>query len=152
MADHTGGQLSFLGGHLRLINSDAHRPLPPSPARDSGGKYDTIVQTFGLCSVSDPVAVIANLACAVKPGTGRIFLLEHGQGWYGLVNGLLDKYAGQHFDKYGCWWNRDIEGLVDEAVKKTPGLETVDLHRPKFWQFGTLVWVELRVNPEARAS
>ncbi|QPG94504.1 hypothetical protein C2857_006245 [Epichloe festucae Fl1] len=152
MADHTGGQLSFLNNRLRLIHSDAHRALPPlaatadAPAEGKKKKYDTIIQTFGLCSVSDPVAVLCNLASAIAPGTGRIVLLEHGKGWYGLVNGLLDKNAARHFDKYGCWWNRDIEALVDEAVQRTPGLEIVKLDRPNLLQMGTLVWVELRVK------
>ncbi|PWI76376.1 ubiquinone/menaquinone biosynthesis-related protein [Purpureocillium lilacinum] len=146
MADHVGGQLSFLNDRLRLINSDAHHPLPPPAVATQGRKYDTIVQTFGLCSVSDPVAVLVNLATAVKPDSGRIILLEHGKGWYGIVNGLLDKNAGKHFQKYGCWWNRDIEALVDEAVRQMPGLEIVKLDRPNVLQMGTLVWIELRVN------
>ncbi|KAK1251799.1 hypothetical protein MKX07_007278 [Trichoderma sp. CBMAI-0711] len=142
MADHTGGQLSFLDGHVRLVNSDAHHPLPPPAHAD---KYDTVIQTFGLCSVSDPVAVLSNLATVVRPGTGRIILLEHGKGYYGLVNGLLDKNAGKHFAKYGCWWNRDIEGIVEDAVAATPGLEVVKIERPNITQMGTLVWVELKV-------
>lgn len=145
MSDHTGGQLSYLDGHLRLVNSDAHKPLPP-PSIPSAKKYDTVVQTFGLCSVSDPVAVLSNLATAVKPDTGRIILLEHGKGWLGIVNGLLDKNAGKHFEKYGCWWNRDIQALVDEATKKTPGLEVVKIETPNIFQMGTLVWVELKVR------
>lgn len=149
MPDHTGGQLSYLDGHLRLITSDAHKPLP---APQASPKYDTIVQTFGLCSVSDPVAVLANLASAVKPETGRIILLEHGKGWFGIVNGLLDQNAGKHFEKYGCWWNRDIQALAEEAARKTPGLEVVAIERPSILQMGTLVWVELKVtnNHEAR--
>ncbi|VUC34338.1 unnamed protein product, partial [Clonostachys rosea] len=103
--------------------------------------------TFGLCSVSDPVAVVSNLATAVKPGTGRIILLEHGKGWYGIVNGLLDRNAGQHFEKYGCWWNRDIQALVEEAARKTPGLEVVKVERPFLLQMGTLLWIELKMNP-----
>ncbi|KID67663.1 ubiquinone/menaquinone biosynthesis- protein, partial [Metarhizium hybridum] len=152
LADHTGGRLSLLDDRLRLICSDAHRPLPraagatPLSSSASDATYDTIIQTFGLCSVSDPVAVLCNLASAVKPDTGRIILLEHGKGWYGLVNGLLDKNAEKHFEKYGCWWNRDIEALVDEAVQKTPGLEIVKLDRPNIMQMGTLVWVELRMR------
>lgn len=145
MADHTGGQLSFINGQLRLIHSDAHHPLP-GPATSSS-KYDTVIQTFGLCSVSDPVAVLANLATAVKPGSGRIILLEHGKGWFGVVNGMLDRNAGKHFEKYGCWWNRDIQALVEEAALKTPGLE---VERPNILQLGTLVWVELRVAEKAR--
>lgn len=142
MADHTGGQLSFLDGHVRLVNSDAHHPLPPPAHTD---KYDTIIQTFGLCSVSDPVAVLSNLATVLRPDTGRIVLLEHGKGYYGLVNGLLDKNAGKHFAKYGCWWNRDIEAIVEDAISKTPGLEVVKIERPNITQMGTLVWVELRM-------
>jgi methyltransferase OMS1 len=145
MSDHTGGQLSYLSSRLRLIHSDAHHPLPPPPSSPSA-KYDTIIQTFGLCSVSDPVGVLTNLASAVKPETGRILLLEHGKGWYGVVNGLLDKNAGKHFEKYGCWWNRDIQGLVEEAVRATPGLEIVKIERPKVLQMGTMVWVELKVT------
>lgn len=143
MADHTGGQLSYLDGHLRLVNSDAHKPLPPPQAST---KYDTVIQTFGLCSVSDPVAVLSNLASAVKPETGRIFLLEHGKGWFGIMNGLLDRNAGKHFEKYGCWWNRDIQALAEEAAKTTPGLELVAIERPSILQMGTLIWVELKVT------
>uniref|UniRef100_A0A8H7NF65 Methyltransferase domain-containing protein n=1 Tax=Bionectria ochroleuca TaxID=29856 RepID=A0A8H7NF65_BIOOC len=123
------------------------QPLPLPPPREGVPKYDTIVQTFGLCSVSDPVAVVSNLATAVKPGTGRIILLEHGKGWYGIVNGLLDRNAGQHFEKYGCWWNRDIQALVEEAARKTPGLEVVKVERPFLLQMGTLLWIELKMNP-----
>lgn len=145
MSDHTGGQLNYLSSRLRLIHSDAHHPLPPPPSSPTA-KYDTIIQTFGLCSVSDPVGVLTNLASAVKLDTGRILLLEHGKGWYGVVNGLLDKNAGKHFEKYGCWWNRDIQGLVEEAAKRTPGLEVVKIERPKVLQMGTMVWVELKVT------
>ncbi|CAH0052899.1 unnamed protein product [Clonostachys solani] len=144
MAGNTGGQLSYMDGLLRLVHSDAHNPLPPP--RETP-KYDTIVQTFGLCSVSDPVAVVSNLATAVKPETGRIILLEHGKGWYGIVNGLLDRNAGQHFEKYGCWWNRDIQALVEEAARRTPGLEVVKVERPFLLQMGTLLWIELKMNP-----
>lgn len=154
MADNTGGQLTFLDGRLRLVHSDAHHPLPPAPSfppsSPSSPKYDAIIQTFGLCSVADPVAVLTNLAAAVKPSTGRIVLLEHGKGFYGLVNGLLDQNARKHFDKYGCWWNRDIEALVEEAVRKTPGLTIVKVERPKVLQMGTLVWVELKVEEEKK--
>ncbi|KAM3514336.1 hypothetical protein MY11210_002011 [Beauveria gryllotalpidicola] len=146
------GQLSFLSGRLRLVRSDAHHALPPAPPPPSSSlccaspRYDTVIQTFGLCSVADPVAVLANLASAVKPGTGRIVLLEHGRGFFGLVNGLLDRNAGRHFAKYGCWWNRDIEALVEEAARTTPGLTIVKVERPKVLQMGTLVWVELKVE------
>ncbi|PHH71245.1 hypothetical protein CDD82_6665 [Ophiocordyceps australis] len=140
---------------LRLITADVQEPLPPPPITripipDSTkpyAKYDTIIQTFGLCSVTDPVKVLENLAAAVKPGSGRIILLEHGRGWLGIVNGLLDRFAPDHYLKYGCWWNRDIESFIHEAIRSTPQLELVKLHRPNIWQLGTIVWAELRVTP-----
>ncbi|PHH66579.1 hypothetical protein CDD81_7054 [Ophiocordyceps australis] len=138
---------------LRLITANVQEPLPPPPVTSVPvpgstkpcAKYDTIIQTFGLCSVADPVRALENLAAAVKPGSGRIILLEHGRGWLGLVNGLLDRFAPGHYSKYGCWWNRDIEGLIHEAIRSTPQLELVKLHRPNIWQLGTIVWAELRV-------
>ncbi|RDA83185.1 hypothetical protein CP532_6451 [Ophiocordyceps camponoti-leonardi (nom. inval.)] len=169
MADNTGGRLSFLADRVRLVHGDVHGRLPPPPPPSSfataslggGGDkaddgnnhyYDTVIQTFGLCSVSDPVSVLSNLASAVKPVSGRIILLEHGRGWFGLINGLLDRYAGGHCAKFGCWWNRDMDAIVRQAVSQTPGLELVKLERPNVWQFGTLVWVELRMVPEGEGG
>ena len=155
MTDRIGGQLTYLANRLRLVQSDALHELPPPPHLPSTAtatatatidtRYDTIIQTFGLCSVSDPVRVLRNLASAVKPETGRIILLEHGRGGYGVVDGLLDKNAAKHYAKYGCFWNRDIEELVDEAVTKTPGLEVVRVEHPGFLQLGTLTWIELKM-------
>ncbi|GJC81274.1 methyltransferase OMS1, mitochondrial [Colletotrichum liriopes] len=82
----------------------------------------------------------------VKPDTGRVILVEHGRGWWGFVNGLLDKSAASHFKKYGCWWNRDIAEIVESAAKSLPGLEVVKVDRPYFTQLGTTLWVELRVS------
>ncbi|PFH55844.1 hypothetical protein XA68_17521 [Ophiocordyceps unilateralis] len=147
MADHMGGRLSFLGDRVRLVHADVHGRLPTPPTADAR-YYDTVIQTFGLCSVSNPVAVLTNLASVVKPGSGRIILLEHGRGWFGLINGLLDRYAGGHCAKFGCWWNRDIDAIIRQAAEETPGLEIIKLERPRMWQFGTLLRVELRVVEE----
>lgn len=146
-------------GRIRLYKSDAQTRLPPPPARSShdGTKtlpapayYDTILQNFGLCSVSDPQQLLANMATLLQPGSGRIYLLEHGRGWYSWLNGLLDKFAPAHFKKYGCWWNRDIEAIVRQAEEEVPGLEVVRIQRPLLLLFGTTLWIELRVNPDKK--
>ncbi|KAK0707474.1 S-adenosyl-L-methionine-dependent methyltransferase [Lasiosphaeris hirsuta] len=144
-----GVAVDVLDGRVRLFVGDAERQLPPPAVLAEGGgsprRYDTVVQTFGLCSVADPVGLLTNVASMVQPDTGRIILLEHGRSWIGWINNLLDRFAGKHFEKYGCWWNRDIEQLVQEAAKTVPGLELVKLERP-LMQYGTTLLIELRVG------
>ncbi|KAL2127634.1 hypothetical protein VTI74DRAFT_10383 [Chaetomium olivicolor] len=149
-----------LEGRVRLVLGDAVRGLPsPPPVGNTKGRvdrpqerYDTIIQTFGLCSVADPGRLLANMAAKVQPDTGRIILLEHGRGFYDWVNKMLDDYAPGHFQKYGCWWNRDIEQLVREAEEKVPGLEVVKLERPLWFQAGTTLLIELRVKSQQVAG
>ncbi|KAK3292572.1 uncharacterized protein B0H64DRAFT_407086 [Chaetomium fimeti] len=160
-----------LDGRVRLVLGDALRGLPPPPppaavqprAGGTGGaggavvpamvagapaKYDTIIQTFGLCSVADPVRLLANMAAKVQPDTGQILLVEHGRGSYDWMNKRLDKAAHKHFQKFGCWWNRDIEQIVREAAEEIPGLEVVALKRPLWFQAGTTLLIELKVNSQ----
>ncbi|KAK3994597.1 putative mitochondrial methyltransferase OMS1 precursor [Cladorrhinum sp. PSN332] len=141
--------VSAVDDRVKLVLSDAEKlPFPsPPPSISTNEKYDTIVQTFGLCSVEDPKRLLKNMLSAVKPGTGKILLLEHGRGWWDWVNGLLDKWAKEHHEKYGCWWNRDIEGIVREVEREMGGkVEIKRLERPGWRQLGTAVVVELRVR------
>lgn len=100
------------------------------------GGFDTIVQTMGLCSTPDPVGLLKRIGSVLKPATGRILLLEHGRGNYSWINKQLDRYAPHHADKFGCWWNRDIDKIVEES-----GLEVVTLKR---FHLGTTWWIELK--------
>jgi methyltransferase OMS1 len=50
----------------------------------------------------------------VKPG-GQLLLLEHGRSGYGWLNERMDAAAGRHRERWGCWWNRDIEGIVRQV-------------------------------------
>lgn len=157
----TGGEgvlaANIGSGRVRLFKSDAQSHLPPPPsilapdARHTIAApryYDTVLQNFGLCSMEDPQKLLGEMARVVRPGSGRIYLLEHGRGWYDWINGLLDKFAPSHFERYGCWWNRDIEGIVRKAQEDIPGLELVRIERPLWTQGGTMYWVELKVNPD----
>ncbi|KAJ3121435.1 Methyltransferase-like protein 7B [Nowakowskiella sp. JEL0407] len=114
------------------------------------GGYDVVVDTFGLCSCEDPTLALKNMVKCCKP-SGRILLLEHGrvaeygddQGGYvlsqmrklipssfiELCNEILDKSAKDHAEKWGCWWNRDILSIVEQA-----GMEVEKVER---FHFGT---------------
>ncbi len=132
---------------VRWVVGDASEkdviPRPPRNANERSGnldrKYDTVVQTMGLCSVGDPVGLLRNLGECVKEGEGRILLLEHGRGKCDWLNGLLDKSAEGHAKRFGCWWNRDMAAIVKES-----GLEVVKMEAPKWWHGGTTWWIELK--------
>ncbi|TVY25028.1 Methyltransferase, mitochondrial [Lachnellula hyalina] len=116
-------------------------PAPPKSGDERSGnkegeKYDTVVQTMGLCSVDDPVALLRCLGDVVKEEEGRILLLEHGRGRWAWLNGVLDKFAEAHAHEFGCWWNRDLKKIVEES-----GLAVVDA---KSWHGGTTCWFELK--------
>lgn len=132
---------------VRWIQGDAAAPdtIPAPPKSMSGNgldgsaKYDTIVQTMGLCSVKDPVRLLKNLGEHVMEEDGRILLLDHGRGRWKWLNFMLDISANDHAQAFGCWWNRDIQSLVKES-----GLEIVQIMTPKWWHGGTTWWIELK--------
>jgi methyltransferase OMS1 len=94
------------------------------------------------------VQVLGKLAGLVRPDTGRIILIEHGKGWWKIINNILNSTAESHFHKFGCWWNRDIEQILQEATRQYPGLDVIKLERPYILQFGTTYCVELRVKSD----
>ena len=105
---------------VQFTRIDAHELLYPDDS------FDTVVDTFGLCSHHDPIKALKEMARVVKP-FGKILLLEHGRSDYEWLNNALDKTALSHAEKWGCWWNRDILSLLKEA-----GLEPVQVTRAHF--------------------
>ncbi|KAF1336148.1 putative methyltransferase, partial [Globisporangium splendens] len=92
--------------------------------------FDTVVDTFGLCSMDDPVAALKEMQ---RVCSGKILLLEHGRSHYAWLSGILDKFAALHAQRWGCHWNRDILALVEQA-----GLEIETVHR---FHFGTTYYI-----------
>lgn len=76
--------------------------------------FDTVVDTFGLCSCADPEKVLREMQRVCRPG-GRVLLLEHGKASYDWLNDIIDGSAPEHARKWGCWYNRDIEALVEKS-------------------------------------
>jgi methyltransferase OMS1, mitochondrial len=178
------GQVQFVvgdAGDKRLIK------------RPEGG-FDTIIQTMGICSETNPVAFLKHLGeLCRQPGEestgldmdivkkeaeelvqsrknrpdygayelspqekqleaavtetggdlgGKILLLEHGRSRYGLVNRVLDNGAKMHAAHYGCWWNKDIEQVIEDS-----GLI---VERKRRFHFGTTYEYVLRPGPKKR--
>lgn len=93
---------------LNIIKGDAHElPLP-------NDFFDVVLDTFGICSLNDPVKALKEWQRVVKP-KGKIILLEHGKSTNSAINWFLSKYAPAHAHDWGCEWNKDILAIVKKA-------------------------------------
>lgn len=75
-------------------------------------RFDTIVMTFTLCSIDDPVPALREMARVLKPG-GRLLFCEHGlapdpsiERWQHRLTPFWKPMAG------GCHLDRDIPALT----------------------------------------
>lgn len=115
-----------------LLESDAANLDLPS------NSFDTVIDTFGLCSFEDPETVLREMSRVCKP-KGRILLLEHGRSHsWDFVTKHLDKHAEQHAANWGCVWNRDLDSLLE---KVSDSMEVEVMTR---YHFGTTYYVVCR--------
>lgn len=104
--------------------------------------FDTVVDTFGLCSYQDPVQVLKEMKRVCKPD-GKILLLEHGRSkTWNFITRYLDKNAERHAKNWGCVWNRDLDQIVEDS-----GLQVDTLHT---WHFGTTYYMVCRPTSTTR--
>lgn len=97
---------------------------------------DTILVTFALCTIPDPVMALQGMARVLRPG-GQLIFSEHGlapdvsvQAWQHRMNPLWRKIFG------GCNLNRDIPELLQAGGFKIEDLEQHYLpSTPKFAGF-----------------
>ena len=103
--------------------------------------FDTVIDTYGLCSFDDPVKALHEMERVCK-ADGKILLLEHGRSeFHQWINKyILDKYESEHAWKYGCSWNRDIPQIVADA-----GLSVVSQKRA---HLGTNIYIVAKPKQE----
>jgi methyltransferase OMS1, mitochondrial len=95
--------------------------------------FDTVVDTFGLCSFDDPVCVLKEMARVCKPD-GRVLLLEHGRSkTWDFITKYLDKHAERHAKNWGCCWNRDLDSIVERSGLQIDTIRT--------YHFGTTYYM-----------
>jgi methyltransferase OMS1 len=98
--------------------------------------FDTVVDTFGLCSYDDPLVVLKEMSRVCKPD-GKILLLEHGRSKsWNFITKYLDRNAERHAKNWGCVWNRDLDAILDDSGLKVETLQT--------WHFGTTYYAVCR--------
>lgn len=80
-----------------LLQGNAHE-LP-----FDGASFDTVVCTFGLCAIPDPVAAMDEMIRVLRPG-GRLVLVDHVvstsllvRGIQALLDAVLVPVGGEHF-------------------------------------------------------
>jgi ubiquinone/menaquinone biosynthesis C-methylase UbiE len=96
--------------------------------------FDTVVSTYTLCTIPDPVAALKELRRALVPG-GKLLFSEHGRApdqavlkWQTRLQPYWMKVAG------GCRMDRDIPALLEEAGFK-PQVQSRYIPGPKILSF-----------------
>lgn len=122
-------RIARAGLNVELIGLSAER----LPAADAS--FDTVVCTYTLCTIPDPVQALGEMRRVLKPG-GRLLFSEHGRApdagvarWQDRLDPWWGRFSG------GCRLGRDIPGLLHEAGFKTdvqarylPGPRFVSYH------------------------
>ena len=92
---------------------------------------DTVLVTYSLCTIPDPVKALREMARVLKAG-GKILFTEHGKApdsgvhkWQNRIDPLWGKIAG------GCHSGRDIPDLFTQAELKLTSLEQMYIPGPR---------------------
>ncbi|MGM0575432.1 MAG: class I SAM-dependent methyltransferase [Myxococcota bacterium] len=101
-----------------------------------GGTFDTIVMTYALCTIPEPVRALQEMRRVLRAG-GRLLFSEHGRApdrrvrtWQERVTPAWSRLGG------GCHLDRDIPGLlraggfriVHLESRYLPGWKVVNYH------------------------
>jgi len=103
-------------------------------------QFDTVVDTFGLCSVEEPQEYLKNMKRVLRKG-GTALFMEHGRAENDsltakLMNFWLDFRAASRADYFGCLWNREVGKLIENS-----GFLIVN---KKVTDYGTCTWIEAK--------
>jgi methyltransferase OMS1 len=100
--------------------------------------FDTIIDTFGLCSYEHPCQVIHELQRVLNKSNpeARILFIEHGESHYQWLNNILYNNGQYHANHWGCIWNLKIDQIIRDA-----GCEIVKMSRT---HLGTTYIIEAR--------
>ncbi|PHR92365.1 MAG: SAM-dependent methyltransferase [Robiginitomaculum sp.] len=108
----------------RLGLSGEDIPLPDHYA-------DTVVVTYSLCTIPDPVKALCEMRRILKPD-GQLLFSEHGkapdvnvQKWQARIDPLWSKISG------GCFTGRDIPSFLAQSGFQTTDLQQAYIPGPK---------------------
>jgi ubiquinone/menaquinone biosynthesis C-methylase UbiE len=112
---------------VQFLSQSAEEALPlPDRA------VDTVVMTWTLCSIPEPVKALQQVRRVLKPA-GRLIFVEHGRApdsgvavWQDRLNSMWKRIAG------GCHLNRKIDELLMQGGFGIDELRTNYLPGPRF--------------------
>jgi ubiquinone/menaquinone biosynthesis C-methylase UbiE len=128
---------------LRLASRRAaDRVIPVSLLRASAehlpladAVFDTIVMTWTLCSISNPIAALTDMRRVLRPG-GRLICVEHGLSpevstarWQHRLTPYWKRISG------GCHLDRKTDDLIRAAGFQIDAIEMAYMQGPKPWTF-----------------
>ncbi len=109
---------------VELIGLSAEK-LPIADA-----SFDTVVCTYTLCTIPDPVSALRQMRRVLAPG-GKLLFSEHGRApepqvarWQTRLTPYWSKIAG------GCMLDRDIPALLEQAGFR-PDVQSMYVPGPK---------------------
>ena len=88
---------------LQLLEANAAQlPFPDA-------SFDSVVSTFSLCVIDQPLEALKEMARVVRPG-GQVLLLEHARSDQGLLASYQVRKGGQKQGEGGAAvrWNRSL--------------------------------------------
>jgi ubiquinone/menaquinone biosynthesis C-methylase UbiE len=123
------GRASQVRVPVSLVRASAER----IPLADAA--FNTIVMTWTLCSIPNPLAGLVEMRRVLKPG-GRLVFVEHGLStetriarWQHGLTPYWKRISG------GCHLNRKMDDLIRAAGFRVDAVETGYMKGPKPWTF-----------------
>lgn len=111
---------------VELFPQSAEEPLPLADE-----SVDTVVVTWSLCSIPDPLEALRQVRRVLRP-SGQLLFVEHGlapddgvSAWQNRINPIWRRIAG------GCNVNRPIDELIRSAGFEISDLKTAYMPGPR---------------------
>ncbi len=122
-------RVAAAGLDVELVGLPAERIDMPD------AEVDTVLMTFTLCTIEDPVAALREMHRVLKP-QGQLVFCEHGcapeasvRRWQDRLTPAWKKVAG------GCHLNRDIPALLEQGRFNTRELHSAYIPGPRPWTY-----------------